>query len=166
MVSHSPMPVPKLIVTVCTANICRSPMAEALLRHALAAEPEPLRSCKVVSAGVAARGGEKVSINSVDALAKVGLRISDHRSRPLTPELATEADLILCMTESHRAVIGLALDPVPKNVHLWREFMPKGSSREIADPYGGPLAEYEACRDEMVEAIPSIIEHLRKLAAA
>ncbi len=163
MVRHRPMAAPKLIVTVCTANICRSPMAEALLRHALAAEPEPLRSCKVVSAGVAARGGEKVSPNSVDALAKVGLRISDHRSRPLTPELAAQADLILCMTESHRAVIGLALDPAPKNVHLWREFMPRGSSREIGDPYGGPLAEYEACRDELVEAIPSIIAHLRKL---
>jgi protein-tyrosine-phosphatase len=166
MVPHPLMPAPKLIVTVCTANICRSPMAEALLRHALAAEPEPLRSCKVVSAGVAARGGEKVSPNSVDALAKVGLRISDHRSQPLSPELAAKADLILCMTESHRAVIGLALDPVPENIYLWRELMPKGSSREIADPYGGPIAEYEACRDEMVEAIPSIIEHLRKLAAS
>ena len=157
------MPAPKLIVTVCTANICRSPMAEALLRHALAAEPEPRRSCKVGSAGVAARGGEKVSPNSVDALAKVGLRISDHRSRVLTPELAKQADLILCMTESHRAVIGLSLDPVPKHVYLWREFMPKGASREIGDPFGGPLAEYEACRDELVEAIPSIIAHLRKL---
>lgn len=157
------MPAPKLIVTVCTANICRSPMAEALLRHALAAEPEPLRSCRVVSAGVAARGGEKVSPNSVDALAKVGLRISDHRSQLLTPQLAANADIILCMTESHRAVIGLSLDPVPKNVYLWREFMPKGSSREIGDPFGGPIAEYEACRDELVEAIPAILDHLRSL---
>lgn len=157
------MPAPKLIVTVCTANICRSPMAEALLRHALAAEPEPLRSCKVVSAGVAARDGQKVSPNSVDALAKVGLRISDHRSQALTPELAAKADLILCMTESHRAVISLALDPVPRNIYLWREFMPRGTSREIGDPYGGPIAEYEACRDELVEAIPSILAHLRAL---
>jgi Protein-tyrosine-phosphatase len=157
------MPAPKLILTVCTANICRSPMAEALLRHALAAEPEPLRSCKVISAGVAARGGEKVSANSIEALARVGLRISDHRSRPLTPELAAQADLILCMTESHRAVIGLSLDPMPKNVYLWREFMPKGASREIGDPFGGPLSEYEACRDELVEAIPSIIAHLRTM---
>ena len=41
--------------------------------------------------------------------------------------------------------------------------MPPGASREIGDPFGGPLAEYEACRDELVEAIPSIIAHLRKL---
>ncbi|MCU0794101.1 MAG: low molecular weight protein arginine phosphatase [Opitutaceae bacterium] len=158
------MPEPKLIVTVCTANICRSPMAEALLRHALKAEPAPLCDYKVVSAGVAARKGERISANSVDALAKVGLRASDHRSQPLTPELAAKADLILCMTESHRAVMQLSLDPAPKNVFLWREFMPAGSSREIGDPYGGPLKEYEACRDEMVEAIPSILAHLREIA--
>ena len=157
------MPAPKLIVTVCTANICRSPMAEALLRHALQAEPEPLRSCEVVSAGVAARKGEKISPNSVEALAKVGLRASDHRSQPLTQTLADRADLVLCMTESHRAVIQLALTPPPKNVRLWREFMPGPVDKEIGDPFGGPLREYEACRDEMVEALPSILAYLRGL---
>ncbi len=155
------MPAPKLIVTVCTANICRSPMAEALLRHALQAEPEPLRSCRVVSAGVAARKGDRISPNSVEALAKVGLRIADHRSQPLTQEMADQADLILCMTESHRAVIGLALDPAPKNVYLWREFMPGPADREIGDPFGGTLKDYEACRDEMVEALPGLLAHLR-----
>jgi protein-tyrosine phosphatase len=155
------MPAPKLIVTVCTANICRSPMAEALLRHALQAEAEPLRSCQVVSAGVAARKGDRISPNSVEALAKVGLRVSDHRSQPLTQELADQADLILCMTESHRAVIGLALDPAPQNVFLWREFMPAPADREIGDPYGGTLKDYEACRDEMVEALPGLLAHLR-----
>lgn len=138
-------------------------MAEALLRHALKAEPEPLRSCVVISAGVAARKGEKISANSVEALAKVGLRASDHRSQPLTQDLADRADILLCMTESHRAVINLALNPAPKNLFLWREFMPGLGDKEIGDPYGGPLREYEACRDEMVEALPSILAHLRSL---
>ena len=155
------MPAPKLIVTVCTANICRSPMAEALLRHALQAEAEPLRSCRVVSAGVAARKGERISPNSVEALAKVSLRASDHRSQPLTAELASQADLILCMTESHRDVIAISFASPPKNVFLWREFMPAPADREIGDPYGGALKEYEACRDEMVDAIPSLLAYLR-----
>src|SRR4051795_11030781 len=75
------------IVTVCTANICRSPMAAALLQHALAAEPEPLRSLRVVSAGVAARPGEPVSENSVYALKKVGIDLSQHRSQALTQQM-------------------------------------------------------------------------------
>src|SRR5580658_3742498 len=85
------MPVPEYIVIVCTANICRSPMAAALLRHALAAQPEPLRSLQVVSAGVAAREDEPATENSIIALKKVGLDLSSHVSRPLTHELLNGA---------------------------------------------------------------------------
>lgn len=155
---------PGTIVTVCTANICRSPMAEALLKHALSAQPEPLRSWKIVSAGVAARPGDRVSENSITALKKVGLDIKGHTSRPLTRQLLDEAVAILCMTESHRAMIQLSFDPPPRHIYLFREFMPRAADKEIGDPYGGPLAEYEACRDEMVEAIPSLVEFLKELA--
>ncbi len=155
---------PGTIVTVCTANICRSPMAEALLRHALRAQPEPLKSWKVVSAGVAARPGDRVSENSVTALKKVGLDIKAHTSQPLTRKLIEDAVAILCMTESHRAMIQIGFDPAPRNVYLFREFMPRAADKEIGDPFGGSLAEYEACRDEMVEAIPSLVEFLKELA--
>lgn len=151
------------IVVVCTANICRSPMGEGLLRHALAAETGPLREIPVISAGVAARDGEAVSENSRVALKKVGIDIANHRSQPLTQEMLDEALLVLCMTETHRAMIQLQADPAPKNLHLFREFMPTGSDREIADPFGGPLKLYELCRDELVEAVPSIIAHVRQL---
>jgi protein-tyrosine-phosphatase len=59
---------PKFVTCVCTANVCRSPMAEALLRHALAAEPEPLKSLQVVSAGVSAWDGYPITENSAAAL--------------------------------------------------------------------------------------------------
>ena len=153
------------IVTVCTANVCRSPMAEALLRHALRAQPEPLKSWTISSAGVAARHGDRVSENSVVALKKVGIDIKNPTSQPLTRELIDEATVILCMTESHRAMIQFNFDPVPRHVYLFREFMPRAAEKEIGDPYGGPLTEYEACRDEMVEAIPSLIEFLKGIAA-
>lgn len=154
------------IVTVCTANICRSPMAAALLQHALAAQPEPLRSLKVISAGVAARTGEAVSENSVLALKKVGIDVSHHRSQPLTQKMLDEALAVLCMTESHRAMIQVQADPVPKNLLLFRQFIPGEDDKEIGDPYGGPLRIYEAARDEMVEAIPGLIEHLKTLIPA
>ena len=150
-----------IIVTVCTANICRSPMAQALLQHALSAQPEPLKSFKIVSAGVAARKGAKVSENSVQALKKVGLNIADHISQPLTRELIDSALAVFCMTESHRAMIQLTFDPIPRNIYLFREFMPRSADKEIPDPYGGPLNHYEFCRDEMVEALPSLIEFLK-----
>lgn len=155
------MPKPGNILTVCTANICRSPMAALLLQHALAAQPEPLRSLQVTSAGVAGRNREPVSENSVLALKKVGLDIAGYRSRALTQEMLNEAMLVLCMTESHRAMIRLQADPVPQHLYLFREFMPQRGDKEIGDPFGGPLRVYEAARDEMVEAIPSLLDFIK-----
>lgn len=163
-VQHT-MPSNQTIITVCTANICRSPMAAALLQHALSAQEEPLRSLKVISAGVAAHDGEPVSHNSIQALKKVGLDITGHRSQMITPQMAKEALAIFCMTETHRASIQLHIRPTPKNLYLFREFLPAGEDIEIGDPFGGSLRLYEACRDEMVEALPSLIEFLRSLLA-
>ena len=155
------MPAPGPIIVVCTANICRSPMAAALLKHALAAQPEPLRSLTVLSAGVAARNGEPVSENSVIALKKVGLDIAGHKSTALTQEMLDRASLVLGMTESHRAMIQLQADPAPKRLHLFREFMPQRGDKEIGDPFGGPIKLYESTRDEMVEAIPSLLDFIK-----
>lgn len=154
---------PGPIVVVCTANICRSPMAAALLQHALAAQPEPLNLVKVISAGVAARTGEPVSENSVLALKKVGLDVSQHRAQPLTQRMLDEALAVLCMTESHRAMIAVQAEPVPRNLFLFRQFIPGDGDKEIGDPYGGPLKVYESARDEMVESIPPLVEHLKTL---
>ena len=140
-------------------------MAAGLLSHALAAQAEPLRSLDVQSAGVAARGGGPVSDHSVTALKRVGIDIERHTSQPLTQELIDGALAIFCMTETHRAMIQLQFDPVPEHVYLWREFLPEGHDKEIGDPFGGPLKVYEACRDEMVEAIPSVMAFLRTLIA-
>jgi len=159
------MPAPGTILAVCTANICRSPMAAGLLHHALSAQPEPLRSLKVVSAGVNARDGERVSQNSVIALKKAGIDISGHVSRTITQAMLDEAWVVLCMTEAHRAMIQAQADPVPKHLYLFREFMPPKAEKEIADPYGGPLSYYETARDEMVEALPSLVAKLKALRA-
>lgn len=138
-------------------------MATALLEHALAAQPEPLRSLKVVSAGVASRTGEPASPNAVAALKKVGVDLTGHVSRPITQALLDDSLVVLCMTESQRQLIDLTADPVPARLFLFREFTGEAGDREIPDPYGSALAAYEACRDEMVAAIPSIIAYLSKL---
>lgn len=158
------MPAPATVIVVCTANICRSPMGAGLLQHALAAQPEPLKSVRVVSAGLAAHDGERVSENSIIALRKAGIDVSNHRSSTLTEEQVERALVVLCMTESHRRSICMYSKVPPKNVFLFREFMKaKGEAgTDIADPFGGPLKAYETARDEMVEAIPSVVEFLKQ----
>ncbi|MGF1448007.1 MAG: low molecular weight protein arginine phosphatase [Opitutales bacterium] len=150
------------ITVVCTANICRSPMAASLLRHALDAEAEPLRNLQVASAGVSVHEGQPASENSIRALKNVGIDLEDHRSQVLTAEGIERSRLLLCMTESHRALIDLLYPQRQAPLKLFRELMDNPQPPEIPDPFGGPLNEYEACRDAMVEAIPSILEFLRK----
>ena len=70
--------------------------------------------------------------------------------------------MIFVMTETHRAIIQASFDPTPRHVYLLREFMPPEADTEVADPYGGPPALYEACRDEMVESVPSLVKFLRE----
>ncbi len=150
------------ITVVCTGNICRSPMAARLLRHALDAEPEPLKSLQVGSAGVSVHEGQLASEHSVRALKNVGIDLQDHRSQVLTSENVERSRLLLCMTERHRALIDLLYPQRTAPLKLFRELMDEPQPLEIPDPFGGPLSEYEACRDAMVEAIPSILGFLRK----
>jgi len=157
------MPEPGHILVVCTGNICRSPMAEGLLKHALAGQTGPLQKLKVLSAGVAARPGEPISENSVVALKKAGIDISGQHSRALTQDLLDGALVVFGMTESHRSIIQMQARPSPERLYLFREFLPPPAEKEIGDPYGGPLKVYEACRDEMVEAIPSLLAFLKTL---
>ncbi|MDR2845530.1 MAG: low molecular weight protein arginine phosphatase [Puniceicoccales bacterium] len=156
---------PKHVTFVCTGNICRSPMAEGLLRHALQAEPEPLRSLRVLSTGLAAYTGEPASPNAVRALKNVGIDIASHRSRSTTPEIVNHSLAVFVMTTQHLQALTAHFPNRPAGTHLMRALIAGDVPREIPDPYGMGLADYEACRDSMVEAIPSIVAFLRKIVA-
>jgi protein arginine phosphatase len=156
---------PRYVVCVCTANVCRSPMAEALLRHALAVEPEPLKSIRVTSAGVSAWGGAPITPLSAMVLKKVGIDMEKHQSRELNEQMLSHAVLVVCMTESHRRAIKMDYPGLKAPVILMREFLPPPALHEVPDPFGADLATYEDTRDAIVEAVPSVVKYLREIVA-
>src|SRR5438094_9413106 len=87
----------KTILFVCTGNVCRSPMAEGLFRHAVKGRGD---FC-VLSAGVGAIEGQPPSAYAVQALGELGIDISQQSSRMLTAEMVKQDDYIYGMTNGH-----------------------------------------------------------------
>lgn len=139
-----------VVLFVCTGNTCRSPMAETLLRAQLGERFKGLFAAGqappavAVSAGLSAYPGGAPSPEAVTVMQGRGLSLKDHQSRPLTPRLLKQADLILTMTASHRHAI----------IQRWPEaaaktFLLSNNGQDVADPFGGPTPAYAAAADEI-----------------
>ena len=145
----------KRILLVCTGNICRSPLAAALLDRALA--QRGIDGIEVGSAGTGAWDGAPEGAYLVGL--ERGLDLSAHRARLLTRELVEDADLILTMARHHRARV----DELGGESHVFvlGEYAGReGDEAEVSDPFGGNLevyrdtcAELEALLDTAVERI-------------
>ena len=98
---------PYHVMFVCTGNICRSPMAEGILRHMIDSTRKSQNAVpiEVSSAGTVAVDGHPASKTAVQVAAEHGVFIEEHLSRALTEENVGRADLILTMTPEHREYI-------------------------------------------------------------
>lgn len=134
------------IVMVCTGNICRSPMAEALMRDALSERGRD--DIEVCSAGVFAYDGDAASYEAIEVMDGYGLDITKHRSQPMTIALAKDA-LILGMTVSHKRSVS-QLAPGAR-VYTLGEYA--NTNRDVADPYGRGLSVYSQTAREIKEAV-------------
>jgi protein-tyrosine phosphatase len=85
------------ILIVCTANVCRSPMAEALFRAEVSGRAEGV---EVRSAGFL-KSGAPADKNAVWALNNLGLDLSDHQSSTVASAIADNPDLVLVMARAH-----------------------------------------------------------------
>jgi protein-tyrosine phosphatase len=140
------------ILVVCVGNICRSPMAEALLRNALRGKEE----FSVESAGLGALVDEPASEHAVALMSERGIDISSHRARQLQPELVNKADLILVMESGHKKAIETADVTVRGKVFRLGET----SDRDIVDPYQRSRAVFEDVLEDIDEGIADWVKQL------
>ena len=147
----------KKVLFVCTANICRSPMAEAIL-NALASDmgmPVEARS-----AGTAALVGEPISPRAEAVLEEVGVYANGHRARQVDAAMLEEADLVLAMTPEHAATLRRLSPDSAERVHTLVEYA-CGAPEGIADPYGQSIAVHRASVRRILECVQRLISRLR-----
>jgi protein-tyrosine phosphatase len=143
------------VLLVCTGNICRSPMAEGMLRSALErrlGDGAP----RVASAGVIARDGAPATPEAVEAAADLGVDISGHSARRLRPEHVRAAGLIVGMAAEHREEIVALVPQAEARTFTLKELvrrleasdaMPRDT--DVADPLGLSLEGYRAVAREI-----------------
>ena len=150
----------KTILFLCTGNVCRSPMAEGLFRHAVQGRGE----FRILSAGLGAVDGQAPTNHSVQAMKEVGIDISWQRSRALTAELVRSADLILGMTHSHTETVALLYPKAAEKTFLLREFDEtlEDYEKDISDPIGSSYHVYLDCRDQIEQGIVTLLKFMEQ----
>jgi protein arginine phosphatase len=121
-------------------------MAEGLLRSKLA-QDGLAGQFAVASAGVWTTDDRPATGHAVQVMAERGIDISAHRSRNVTAEIVEEAALILAMTRNHVEAMQLEFPLHAGRVHLLSEMSER--RRDVDDPIGGTLADYEATAKDL-----------------
>ena len=139
------------ILFVCTGNLCRSPMAMALLQDKLSRD-EVRRDWVVESAGtMSATVGRPASTHAVAEMADREIDLSCHQARPVTHEIMAQADLVLTMTRNHAEALRTAFPDQGHKVHLLSQMI--GIQYDVHDPYGSPRTEYAYTAKELADLI-------------
>ena len=169
------------IITVCTGNICRSPMAAVLLRDRLAAAGID-DFVEVTSAAVTSEEvGNPIDPRAARVLAAHGLSDPEHQAHRITAEEAAEADLLIAMDHDHVGPLERLLrhtgagDHTNQNddaadgpgrsgrLRLVRSFDPTvtGDDLGIRDPWYGGSEDFDRTWEQLVPAVDGIVEYVR-----
>jgi protein-tyrosine-phosphatase len=149
----------RTILFVCTANICRSPMAEGLFRKRVQDEAEKWR---ISSAGLYAQPGYSPAQNTLGVLLERGISMMDHQSRPVSLDILEQNQLILTMERGHKEALQAAFPHLAEKIFLVTEMI--GEFRDIVDPVGLSWIDYEDTAQELEAIFSQGFERICELA--
>lgn len=142
----------KQILTLCAGNICRSPIAAALLEREF---PDKT----VLSAGLGALEGKPADPLAIEVAAAHGLDLSAHRSVQFAPWMCQTAELILVMEQGHKAELEQKFPLVRGKVFRLGEY----GKFDITDPYQRSKEAFEAAYDDIARGVADWVPRIQKI---
>ncbi len=147
------------VLFVCSANICRSPVAEVIFNSLASDRGLPYRA---ESAGTSARNGRPMAENAATALRELGFHADGHVSSPISEESLRSASLVLAMTPRHTERLRNNPVDLDGRLRLLTHYADQSSEREITDPYGHTLAVYRASVNQILLYVEALVQHLAR----
>lgn len=148
------------VMFVCTGNICRSAMADGILKKVVA---EKKLDIEVYSSGIYAEDGDYATYNAIYAAKYYEVDISNHRATNIKNSKIKEMDIILCATKSHKEAVIYMYPNLEKKVYTMKEYAGidnNGQDMDIKDPWGYDIEIYNNCIKEIQQCIQEIIKKL------
>lgn len=149
------------VLFVCTANQCRSPIAQVLFQDRLQQMGMEIE-WTAASAGTSAFGGSPPTHFARQAMKERGLDLSEHRSRPVSADMIKDSDLVLVMEDRHRAFLQSRFPFGAEKVFLITEMV--GEKHDIDDPVLGDLDRYNETAREMDRILEQGFQRIVKMA--
>lgn len=148
----------KKIMFICTGNICRSAMADALMKK-LAKDSN--KDIEVYSCGIFAEDGDMPTFNAIEAIKEYDVDLKLHRATNIRNSKIEDMDIILCATVSHKNNVVNMYPNLKDKIFTIKEYADYDKNDlDIPDPWGYDIETYKFCASTISKCLNKIIDKI------
>lgn len=148
----------KKIMFICTGNICRSAMADALMKKMA---KDKNKEIDVYSCGIFAQDGDMPTYNAVEAMKEYNVELKNHRATNIRNSKIEDMDIILCATVSHKNNVISMYPELTNKIYTIKEYAGfDKNDLDIPDPWGYDIETYRFCASTINKCLERIINKI------